>query len=113
MMEEFFYFQVKTDEHLKCKTTQYHVDHFNSQWLKTDLPRVLVSFKPLSSMYLFLMLLSVLSSVHGSCKSRHLTNSTYGIITDGPGEYEPSTHCQWLIKGKYIETCLGQFLFFI
>lgn len=36
------------------------------------------------------------------CRGRKVLNATYGIITDGPGNYPMETHCEWLIDGEYL-----------
>ena len=35
-----------------------------------------------------------------ACSGRVILNSTSGSISDGPGNYPPSAHCEWLIDGK-------------
>lgn len=30
----------------------------------------------------------------------HITNSTFGVLTDGPGNYTQETTCEWLIEGN-------------
>ena len=42
------------------------------------------------------------SQSHSSCdKQRVILTDSWGIITDGPGEYTEESHCQWLIRGLY------------
>ena len=42
------------------------------------------------------------ASIHSvqTTPGRQVFTASSGIITDGPGEYSPSTHYEWLIDGK-------------
>ena len=43
---------------------------------------------------------TVKQSPEGPCNGRKVFNQTWGIITDGPGSYEASANCVWLILGQ-------------
>ena len=52
------------------------------------------------------------------CNGRHeFNNATYGVISDGDGDYFAEQHCEWLITGSIYDfinllvfvTCLNRF----
>lgn len=45
------------------------------------------------------LILLILPSTIFGCTGRTVLNSSTGTLTDGPDNYPPSAHCEWLIDG--------------